>query len=93
MGPNDILCGRYKYAYNHIGNKRFRTLIDSYLDRYLQAYSRKRDRMELIRLIVRQLEEIGARFLRPINHKQWNPDGENYVEELKDSEIREKVGQ
>ena len=49
-GPNDVLCGTGTVSNNHIGNRRFRMLLDEYRSRYLAAT--KLDKLWLAREVV-----------------------------------------
>ena len=60
----DVLCGRDKLAFNHLGNQRFRAIIASYLPRYQQSKSRS-ERSKLHTEILNTVETImGGYFLR-----------------------------
>lgn len=39
-GDFDVICGRGRNVFNHMGNERFRTIVSGYLDRYNQANSK-----------------------------------------------------
>jgi hypothetical protein len=78
----DILCGRCKNSFNHVGTRRFRVTIDLNLQRYLDARSRP-EKGALIVSIVRMLRNCGARFLKKTD--------EGFVE-LNEKQAREKVG-
>jgi len=39
-GPMDFICARGNQAYNHAGNKRFRAIVESYLEEYSKATSK-----------------------------------------------------
>ena len=82
-GPYDVLCGRCKSSFNHVGNRRFRVTISMNVERYLATRSRH-EKSALIVSVVRMLrEEVGARFLKK--------KGNAYVE-LGEKQAREKVG-
>jgi len=51
LGDNDVYCGRGNLCYNHIGNRRFRTIILANLDRYTTAKT-KTDKTTIIYEIV-----------------------------------------
>lgn len=70
-GPYDVLFGRGRNLQNHPGNKRFRSLIDRYLDRYEAAD--KQDKTILAYTIIRIVQEMNGRFLKDV-------DGAGYVE-------------
>ena len=60
---HDIIVGRHKQAFNHIGNARFREVISSFLPRYMYAPTR-RHRANLSKEIVDKIEVTGVRFLK-----------------------------
>jgi hypothetical protein len=70
-GPYDVLLGRGRNLQNHPGNKRFRGLIDRYLERYEAAD--KQDKTILAYTIIRIVQEMNGRFLKDV-------DGAGYVE-------------
>ena len=37
VGPNDVLCGRHKDAWNNEGNKRFRKVVGEYVRSYMTS--------------------------------------------------------
>ena len=84
LGPYDILCGRNKLAYNHIGNRRFRVTINMNLQAYVNAKTRN-DKAALIAYIVNYLKnEVGARFVTQ------RKDGS--LGDLTPRQARQKVG-
>lgn len=83
LGPYDVLCGRHKDSFNHIGNRRFRIIISNNLQKYINSPTRFH-RSDLILSLVRELcYEVGVRFLKK--------RGSTFVE-LSEKECREKVG-
>lgn len=83
LRPYDILCGRFKNAFNHVGNRRFRVTINLNLQRYIQA-EKKQEKTTLIIELVRILkQDVGVRFLKK--------KGPGYIE-LSEKQAREKVG-
>jgi hypothetical protein len=62
INSNDVLCGRGGATNNHIGNKRFRTIISEYQLGYLQA--RKKEKVVVARRIVDCVKMNGGRFLK-----------------------------
>src|SRR6056300_529308 len=64
VSPHDILCGRCKTAFNHIGNRKFRALITLNVPKYLNTKVRH-EKSALIVSIVRMIrEDMGGRFLK-----------------------------
>jgi hypothetical protein len=83
LGPYDVLCGRRKDSFNHVGNRRFRVIISLNLQRYINSPTRF-DRSDMILSLVRELrDKVGVRFLKK--------KGSKFVE-LSEKECREKVG-
>lgn len=37
LGPNDILCGRGKKCFEHVGNRNFRKIVEATLNHYTSA--------------------------------------------------------
>ena len=63
LGPNDVLCGRNKEAFNHFGNQRFRQAINSALESYKNAQSR-REKSSITLSIFESIRSQGGRFLK-----------------------------
>lgn len=59
---NDVLCGRGGATNNHIGNKRFRSIVAEHQREYLAA--KKKDKGLIARSIVQIVHERGGRFLK-----------------------------
>jgi hypothetical protein len=83
LGPNDILCGRCKMSFNHVGNQHFRATISLNLHQYLDARSRHEKSAIIVSLVRMLRNESGTRFLK--NTKQG-------LVELSEKQAREKVG-
>jgi hypothetical protein len=63
MSSFDILLGKEKVIFNHIGNRNFRSIINANLDKYIAAPT-KSSKSKLIRQIHAEMTESGYRFLR-----------------------------
>jgi hypothetical protein len=61
--PKDVLCGRDRRAHNHPGNKRFRSIVQSYRERY-QSAPRREDKNRITNEIIQRVLREGGRFLR-----------------------------
>jgi hypothetical protein len=59
----DILLGRSKGAFNHVGNRRFRVFILMHLQDYLNANSRM-EKTLVVNRVYEQISDAGGRFLR-----------------------------
>ena len=79
----DVICGRDKSAFNHVGNRRFRVTISIFLKRYLNTPSRL-DRSILIYEILDTVHQSGGRFLKQSKSGVWV--------ELTQKEQRNKIG-
>jgi hypothetical protein len=83
LTPDDIICGRHKLAFNHLGNRRFRALVGDALQKYF-AFPRRDQRSKLIQEIISFVESSGGQFLKCSKHGSWL--------ELDATEKRNKVG-
>ena len=83
LNDTDVICGRNKSAFNHIGNRRFRVTVSIFLKRYMENTCRL-DRSCLIYEIIDTVQESGSRFLRQSANGEWV--------ELSEKEQRNKVG-
>jgi hypothetical protein len=73
---NDILCGRGKSFFNHEGNKRFRDILSKYVNDYRNA-SHRTKRSDVVKAVVYETLETGARFLNRQERKsEWYDGGE-----------------
>ena len=59
----DVLCGRGRTCFEFEGNKRFRCVIASNINRYANAGNRKAKTV-VVKSIIRQIMESGGRFLK-----------------------------
>ena len=84
----DILCGRNKLAFNHVGNRRFRVTISLFLNQYFQKPGRT-DRSILILRILDTINKAGGHFLKEENVKGSST---SYWVELSEKEKRNKIG-
>ncbi|CAB9529942.1 expressed unknown protein [Seminavis robusta] len=81
--PNDVLCGRGKESFNHVGNRKFRDIVANVIPGYITATARS-VKSDIVMSIVRRVHENGGRFLKQDDNEVW------YV--MKPSQCREKVG-
>jgi hypothetical protein len=79
--PSDysVLCSRGKDSDNHIGNRRFRELTSTYVERYSQAVS-KAAKSVIVSEIITAIHKAGGSFCK---HKRgaWFELGEHYARE------------
>ena len=61
-GPNDVVCQRGKDCHEHIGNQKFRRLVEQHLNSYIQADEKqnRQDKSQVITNIVRQLQSTST---------------------------------
>lgn len=82
-GEWDIICGRNSGGHRSIGNRRFRVTVSMNMTRYVEAPTREA-KTQIIESIVRTLQDdVGARFLKKINRRQ-------YIQ-MNEKEVRNKV--
>ena len=87
VSPHDVLCARDKHSYNHVGNRRFRTLIQYYFPAYDVA-SRQGKTKLVNDLHSSYVNESGGRFLK----RGGGGEGEEEWVELSSKEVRNKIG-
>ena len=84
-GPYDCICGRGKVAFNHVGNKYFRSLIELARNSYLKAET-KIQRSFVVSGVVDAVRAKGTGFVKQIKASgEWIEVGDHLA--------REKVGQ
>lgn len=78
----DIICGRDKNACSHVGNKRFRVIVEMNRERYQTARSRDEKTKITVELIstIRSCEP-GGRFLKMDDNNYWVDVGDAYARE------------
>lgn len=67
----DILLGRHKHCFHHIGNQAFRILITKFMTLY-STLETKREKMNLVTRILQIIHQGGGRFLREAGDSQWS---------------------
>ena len=89
----DILCGRGRGAWNHAGNRRFKTFINAHAKQYASAKT-KMDKGALVASMVDKLREEGVLFVRKDTKTQtWYDIGEYQAREKTSHAIRDTVYQ
>lgn len=85
-GEYDVICYRGSNAYNHIGNRNLRQLVDENLELYTQAFTRAEKSMLIVSIVkyIREKSPNGG-FVRFCKKSKC------YVE-IGDDKAREKVG-
>jgi hypothetical protein len=69
-GPYDVVCARGSEARNHVGNRRFRDLIKSHIDRYSQAAT-KIEKSSIVSAVIDAIrrDSPGGGFVKEIDGK------------------------
>lgn len=84
-GHTDVLLGKQRDAFNHVGNRKFRTIIHANWERYNNAKGRCERTSIVVSIVKFLIEEKRVRFLKKDRVKQrW------FI--VHDSVAREKVG-
>jgi|Transcript_3628 hypothetical protein len=83
----DVICGRGKSCFNHIGNRRFRVTIDMNLSRYASASSKLEKSLIVMSIVdtVRDNSPRGGFVKHVVRTSRWYEVGDHLA--------REKVGQ
>lgn len=63
VNGNDVLCGRGKISFNHVGNRRFRHIISESIEDYNKAGSRKA-KSAVVKRVHDIIRATGGRFLK-----------------------------
>jgi hypothetical protein len=91
-GPDDVICGRGKKCYNHIGNERFRLRVLTYLDEYSAAKS-KLDKSGVLSKVVdavRQQSPSGG-FVKQDEKGRWHEVGDFLAREKTSQSFRDAL--
>ena len=87
----DILCGRGRGAWNHTGNRRFKTFVNAHAQQYASSKT-KMDKGALVASMVDKLREEGVLFVRKDTKTQtWYDIGEYQAREKTSHAIRDTV--
>mmetsp|Transcript_298 Transcript_298/g.494 ORF Transcript_298/g.494 Transcript_298/m.494 type:complete len:348 (-) Transcript_298:261-1304(-) len=88
--PKDVLCGKGKAVFDHVGNRRFRFIVAMNIDKYHKQMT-KVARSAMVRSITDQVLSSGARFLKRSDNTAEKLDDRWFV--LSKEEARAKVSQ
>mmetsp|Transcript_27998 Transcript_27998/g.68164 ORF Transcript_27998/g.68164 Transcript_27998/m.68164 type:complete len:216 (-) Transcript_27998:43-690(-) len=81
LSAADVLCGRDKVSHAHVGNKRFRQIIEKNREEYQTAPSRDAKTTITCR-IVAMIRDSGGRFLKQnAKTNEWEDVGDGYARE------------
>ena len=83
LGPHDVLCGRDRDAFNHVGNRRFRVLVSLTIDRYIRAETRQ-EKSLVIASLTESVRKTGGRFVKRTRA--------GLLVELNEKQTQQKVG-
>jgi hypothetical protein len=84
LKPFDVICGKGSLAFNNVGNRRFRVVIEMNAQRYIDAPTRTA-RSQIIHSVTTLFqEEIGATFVKQQKDGTFIPVSQRIV--------RQKVG-
>lgn len=96
-GPFDVVCGRGKGSYNRPGNKRFRSLVATYIPQYLSAKS-KVDKSVVLNTIIDKVHSFSnpdsgtpAQFVKYTKGTGWVMIGDDHAREKVGHAIREAI--
>lgn len=86
LGDNDVVCGKGQIVFDHVGNQRFRQLIEQSLDRYVDK-SKLEKTLLITEMVnrVRQNSPSGGFVKKDIVSGRWYEVGDRFA--------REKVSQ
>ncbi|KAG7370773.1 hypothetical protein IV203_019343 [Nitzschia inconspicua] len=81
VAMNDVLCGRDKVSHAHVGNKQFRSIIETYREVYQNAHCRDQ-KTNITCSVIAKIHSCGGRFLK-LNEESgvWEEVGEQYARE------------
>ena len=70
--PNNycVLCGKGKECYNYVGNRRFRVIVNIFLERYSEALN-KSQKSQIVSNVVDVVRDSGGAFLKLENGVWW----------------------
>ena len=90
-GINDVLCGRGGGTNNHIGNRRFRMLVNEHKPRYFAAGKLDKPKVAREVMIMWRKQEPAGRFLiKDPETKLWNDVGDQKAREKASQCLRER---
>mmetsp|Transcript_10247 Transcript_10247/g.15731 ORF Transcript_10247/g.15731 Transcript_10247/m.15731 type:complete len:141 (-) Transcript_10247:63-485(-) len=85
-GPYDVLCCKSSEAYEYIGNRNFRALVQSHSSTYAKVSHSKVLKSQVVNEIIVSIRSPGGRFL------QREKGSDSVWTVIPKSRIREKVG-
>jgi hypothetical protein len=89
----DIILGRHKYCFHHVGNKSFRTLIANNSEWYASV-STKRDKMAVVAFLLNLIQSGKGRFLKEgPSFSQWHEVDNRIAREKISHALRDQANQ
>jgi len=85
--PTDVLCGRGGETNHHLGNVQYRLLVKTFQPLYVSA--KRRDKPLIAQCIVYSVRQVGGRFLKRANDKEWKDVGNTKAREKTSQALRE----
>jgi hypothetical protein len=85
--PTDVLCGRGGETNHHPGNVQYRLLVKAFQPLYVSA--KRRDKPLIAQCIVYSVRQVGGRFLKRANDKEWKDVGNTKAREKTSQALRE----
>jgi hypothetical protein len=96
-GAYDVVCGRGKGSYNRPGNKRFRSLVATYIHQYISART-KMDKSMVLNTIIDQVNSytnpdtgLAAQFVKYTKAAGWVMIGDEHAREKVGHAMREAI--
>lgn len=96
-GAYDVVCGRGKGSYNRPGNKRFRSLVSTYIPQYISSRS-KVDKSTVLNAIMEKVRSytnpdtgLSAQFVKYTKNVGWVQIGDEHAREKVGHAIREAI--
>ena len=96
-GTYDVVCGRGKGSYNRPGNKRFRSLVATYIPQYMRARSKidksmvLNDIIDKVRSFINPDTGSAAQFVKYTKNSGWVLIGDEHAREKVGHAIREAI--
>jgi hypothetical protein len=91
-GPDDVICGRGKKCYNHIGNERFRHRVLTFLEEYSLAKS-KLDKSGVLSKVVDEVRQQSPNggFVKQDEYGKWHEVGDFLAREKTSQSFRDAL--
>jgi len=91
-GMYDVICNCHsKKAFDHIGNRRYRVIVENHSLSYDKAKS-KLDKGIIVTSILETIHNAGGNFIRKPNNKLATSSSSTYWEILSLAQAKEKIG-